>query len=545
MRPGTVFATAALLSCVPLAGAQSLALSNDLAVVPPIRDYATARAASLNGSVTLEGALRRALSANPNVVFQGIQVLAEEGNVQQALGVYETEANLGVSKEGGRRPLRRQDVATFATAGLPETRADRINNTEYRAGVTRTLRSGVELEATATVNSNASTLSEASSTPTPRQTTAGLRFGIRVPLLRNAGGVQNATALKAREIERDASIEDLLQTSSATVLAVVQAYWELTARQLRANILKESEQRANDLVAEIEKLVAVDQIPGAELDLAQASAGEKRASRVAEEQALQAAWNNLGRLLQSDTVDDVLDAGLKMDSLPEMDLRAADFASHMQSKYRNALERRADVRAARLREQAALIQVRAAEDGLKAQLDFVGALSTNGLAEDTTSPRFDLSRPFPTLNIGVQMRMPLESTAARGLVTTRLSAHRQAMVRLQEAEGNVGSALTTAASALRRIVRRHEDTAAAVARYEQAVKNEYVKRKLGLATLIDVINVQDRLDSARLLLLQQRQEYASGIAQILFDAGELVGRDAELYRIDTVVLGGAGFAGRR
>jgi outer membrane protein TolC len=64
-----------------------------------------------------------------------------------------------------------------------------------------------------------------------------------------------------------------------------------------------------------------------------------------------------------------------------------------------------------------------------------------------------------------------------------------------------------------------------VLRYEQAVKNEYVKRKLGLATLIDVITVQDRLDGARLQLLQLRQEYSSGIAQILFDAGELVGRD--------------------
>jgi outer membrane protein TolC len=545
VRPGIIFAAATLLSCVPVVGAQSPGLSNELAVVPPIRDYPTARASSLKGSITLDSVLRRALTANPNVVFQGIQVLAEEGNVQQALGAYETEANLGFSREGGRRPLRKQDVDTFATAGLPETRADRINNAEYRAGVTRTLRSGAELEATATVNSTASTLSEASSTPTPRQTTAGLRFGIRIPLLRNAGGLQNATALKAREIEHDASIEDLLQTSSATVLAVVQAYWDLTARQLRAGILKESEQRASDLAAEIEKLVAADQIPGAELDLAQASTGEKRASRVAEEQALQAAWNTLGRLLQSDTVDDVLDAALKMDSLPELDQRAADFANRMQSKYRDALEKRADVRAARLREQAALIQVRAAEDTLKAQIDFVGALNTNGLAEGTSAPRFDMSRPFPTLNIGVQMRMPLESTAARGLVTTRLSAHRQALVRLQEAEGNVGSALTTAASSLRRIVRRHEDTAAAVLRYEQAVKNEYIKRKLGLATLIDVINVQDRLDNARLQLLQQRQEYASGIAQVLFDAGELVGRDAELYRIDTAILGGAGVAGRR
>lgn len=543
MRPGKVFAVAVCLACIPAVGAQGLRPLSELVFPPPQFDAAAGRSLNLKGEVALAEVLRRALSANPNLVFQGLQVSAEQGNVEQALGAYETELSLGYSREGGRRPLRQQDVNTFSTAGLPESRADRINNSEARAGLTRNLRSGAELEATATINSAGSTLNEVSGTP--RQTSAGLRFGIRIPLLRNAGGVQNDSALRARELERDASVEDLLQTSSTTVLNVAQTYWELAARLLRASILRESERRARELVAEIDKLVAADQIPGAELDLAEASAGEKRAARIAEEQALQAAWNNLGRLLQADTVDDVLDAALKTDALPEVDPRAADFAGGMQARQRDALEKRADIRAARLRERAAHIQVLAAEDGLKTQLDFVGALNTSGLREGSNGPSFDLSRPFPTLNLGVQVRMPLESTAARGLVTTRQSAHRQTVVRLREAEGNVGSALVTASSALRRIVRRHEDTAAAAVRYEQAVKNEYVKRKLGLATLIDVITVQDRLDGARLQQIQLRQEYASGIAQILFDAGELVGRDAESYRVNTALLGGASIAGSR
>lgn len=542
MRSGTIRAVAALLLCVPAAGAQDLRLARDLVVPPPPLET-PGRSLTLKGEASLVDVLRRALSANPNLVLQGLQVKAEQGNVDQALGAYETEFTLNYSREAGRRPLRRQDVTTFATADTPESRAESINNSEFRAGVTRNLRSGAELEATGTINSAGSTLNEASGTP--RQTTAGLRFGIRVPLLRNAGGVQNESALKAREIERDASIEELLQTSSTTVLNVVQAYWELAARLLRANILRESEKRASDLVAEIEKLVAADQIPGAELDLAEASAGEKRSSRVAEEQALQAAWNNLGRLLQADTVEDVLTAALQTDALPEVDPRAVDFAGRMQARYKDALDKRPDIRAARLRERAAHIQVLAAEDTLKTQLDFVGSLNTSGLREGSNGPDFDLSRPFPVLNLGLQVRMPLESTAARGLVTTRQAAHRQAVVRLHEAEGNVGSAIVTSSSALRRIVRRHEDTAAAVVRYEQAVKNEYVKRKLGLATLIDVITVQDRLDGARLQLLQLRQEYAVGIAQILFDAGELVGREAESYRINTALLDRAGIAGSR
>ena len=40
-----------------------------------------------------------------------------------------------------------------------------------------------------------------------------------------------------------------------------------------------------------------------------------------------------------------------------------------------------------------------------------------------------------------------------------------------------------------------------------SVQNEQTKRRLGLATLIDVLNVQDRLDNSLLLLLQLQQEY--------------------------------------
>lgn len=519
-----------------LALGQDLALSKSLAITPPDFSDPPPRQSSLAGKISLESVLRRALSANPNVVIQGLQVEAERGNVAQAEGAYETEFTAGASREAGRRPLRQQDITTFSTAGQPERRADSINNSEYRVGITRNLRSGAELEAGATINSNGSTLNEASGTP--RQTTAGLRFSIRIPLLRNAGGLQNASALAAREAERDASIEDLLQSGATAVLNTAQAYWEVASRLARTAILRESERRANELVAETEKLVAADQIPGAELDLAQASAGEKRAGRIAEEQALQAAWNALGRQLQADTLNDVLDAALVTDGMPTVDKRAEGFSQRRQLHRQEALERRSDVRAARFRVQGAQTQVRAAEDTLKAQLDFVGTLNTSGLREGSAAPNFDLSRPFPTLNLGFQVRMPLESTAARGALTARLAAHRQAMVRLQEAEGNVGSALVTAASGLRRILGRYEETSAAVSRYETAVKNEHTKRKLGLSTLIDVITVQDRLDAARLQLLQLQQEYASGIAQVLFESGELVVRDGVLFKVDTALLGG-------
>lgn len=492
----------------------------------------------LKSTITLSEAVRRALSANTNVVVQEMQVRTEQGNVQQARGAYDTEGSVTGTRESGSTPLKRSDAAEFATAGLPERRAEFVNNTNYNVGLTRLLESGAQLDAGLTVSASSSTLSALSN---PQQTTANLRFGIRVPLVRNAGGIQQSTTLKARELDRDASIEDLVQASATAVLSVVQAYWELAGRIDRIEILKASEARAQALVAELTKLVAADQIPGAELDLAQANEAEKRAARLAEEQSFQTAWNALGRLLRSET-DEASNIGLVIEKLPAVDKQAIQLSDAAIARRTTATERRADVRAARLRERSAYFQLLAAQDGLKPQVDLIAALTTHGLAEGTGTPTLDLSRPFPSLNVGVEMRFPFKNNAARGLLLSRASAHDQAIVRLHEAESSVGPVVITAASALRRIVLRYQDTVAATDRYEIAVKNEYVKRRLGLATLIDVINVQDRLDSARLLLLQLRQEYADAIAQLLFESGELVTRDAESYQVDIPMLTGAGLA---
>ena len=66
-----------------------------------------------------------------------------------------------------------------------------------------------------------------------------------------------------------------------------------------------------------------------------------------------------------------------------------------------------------------------------------------------------------------------------------------------------------------------------------------MKRRLGLSTLIDVINVQDRLDTSQLLLLQLRQEYAVAIAQLQFENGDLIGREPDGFRVDMPLLTGA------
>ena len=59
--------------------------------------------------------------------------------------------------------------------------------------------------------------------------------------------------------------------------------------------------------------------------------------------------------------------------------------------------------------------------------------------------------------------------------------------------------------------------------------NEQTKRRLGTATLIDVINVEDRLSNALLAYVQLRQGYANAIARLRYEIGAIVRREGEGY----------------
>jgi len=506
---------------------------------PPIERAAPTAPEPLRGAIGLGEAVRRALQRNAGIQIQAHQVRIGEGGVLQARGAYDAELVGRGERSGSRRPLAANETADLAASGI-SAREEHGYTSGYRAGIERTLESGMRAEMGFSVNSTQTNNNLARGIQ--QQTTGSLRFALRVPLQRNLGGVQQSAALSSSEYEREASVEDLLQTSAGVVLATAQAYWELASRLRRLEILRASEKRATELVAELSKLIAADQIPAAELHLATASEAEKRAARSAEEQQAQQVWNTLGRLLNADAAD-VFASGAATDPLPELSDEGLRSAAAAVAQLAGAQQRRADLRSARLRERAAYALLLAAQNNLKPQLDLIFGASTAGLAEGASSlalaSALNDRRSDPALSLALELRWPWSNDAARGQLLSRAAGHDQATLRVRELERSIGPALVNAAFALRRTADRYRETQAAAERYAISVQNERTKRRLGLSTLIDIINVQDRLDGAQLSILQLRQEYASLIAQLLFESGALVLRSGEGYEVDLGSLSGA------
>jgi len=500
---------------------------------------APACAEELARAVSFSEALRLALSQNQNVQLQSKQLAVSEGAVLQNKGAFTTELVLRTARSLDLRPLNLVERNTLATEGLPDERHDSSRASTSGIILQKSYLSGVQTGVSLEFASQNSLVNAA--TGLAQQTTGTIRFNIKVPLLRNAGEEAVGAPLRASEYERDAAAADLLQTACTTVLQTAQSYWDLLARQKRLAILRSSETRAADLVSELRKLIDADQIPAADINLATANEAEKRAARAAGEQSVQEAWANLARQLGMSAGE--ANGTPLSGELPQVSEKVIDAtAGSLERLRRLALEQRSDLKAAHVRERAAQVLMVAARRNLKPQFDLTAGISSGGLTEGTSAlalgPALVSNLTGPSVNVGLEYRWPFSNETARGLLLSRSASYDQTLIRILNLEQSIDTNIATLAASLRRIGTRYQEGKAAAERYQITVKNEQTKRRLGLATLIDVLNVQDRLDNAQLSLLALQQEYAAVLAQIDFEIGSIVQKEGDEYRVDLAALTG-------
>jgi outer membrane protein TolC len=190
-----------------------------------------------------------------------------------------------------------------------------------------------------------------------------------------------------------------------------------------------------------------------------------------------------------------------------------------------ALERRADLRAARERRNAAEVLLRAADDGLKPRLDLVWIPSYTGLVQGTDPGSFfsPLYRNVPgaSSSFGLTLPWPTLNSQARGDRIRFEAAREQSRLFEDLVARQIGADVPTALDAVQREAQRVERATAAVRLYEHTVINEEKKLRAGSSTLIDVISQRDRLTSARQSLVSANLALALALVRLRFETGTL------------------------
>jgi outer membrane protein len=466
--------------------------------------------------------VRLMLANDPNLVLARSHLLSAAGALAIQTGMFDTVVTGSVGYLDTRTPAL-------------QAPADRQTALTVSAGVAQELRSGLTLSPAVELSSGTAN-SALTGLPGPPAivNTATVAFTLRQPLLRGRGSKAVAAGERAARREAEASALDLRFTTAQRILTVATQYWTAVAARLSLEILRSNEETSHQLLTTTRRLIEADITAPAEAVQLEANLAAAEASRLAGENALFKACQDLGRELGLDGAR-VMALPPPSDPMPELapitldGLERARFVA-------GALRLRADVAAARkrLEETAALLD--ASENALLPQLDLVlrpsysGLMGGGGLAAFLASLANQI--PGVSSSLSLDLSWPVRNDAAQGRLLQARAGLQQSTALLDQLQNNIGADVPTAVDTVVHTARQVAQAKEAVRLFERAVANEERKLSAGSSTVLDVITQRDRLLAARQTEVSAKLSLAVALAQLRFDTGTILAESGELEIVD-------------
>jgi outer membrane protein TolC len=366
-------------------------------------------------------------------------------------------------------------------------------------------------------------------------------FTLRQPLLRGRGRDANTAPERSAERQVAASELDLRQTTAERALTVIAQYWQARAALLNLEILRESEDRARELLGTTRKLIEADVTPAADLVQVEANVVAKETARIGGERAFFEARQALGREIGLPP-ERIAVLPFPADPFPTVPAAAVPAAADDRIWIARALERRADLQAAQERRSAVGFLRKAADNALKPQVDLLFTPSYSGLVQGAGAGSFfsPLYRNVPGASsvLSLSLSWPTLNSRARGDLIQIEEAREQSALLTDLISRQIGANVPIALDAVARDAQQLERAAEAVRLFERAVENEEKKLRAGTSTLIDLISQRDRLTAARQSQVSAHLALAIAVAQLRFETGTLLPggdpRAVQLSQLTTV-----------
>lgn len=383
---------------------------------------------------------------------------------------------------------------------------------------------------------------------------AALGVELRQPLLQNRAidaGRRGIRVARADRRRADAALERVLLD---TVAAVERAYWTLVAAdqevEARASGLKLAEEQRDDTAARIEAGTA------SETDLAQpvAEIERRRGELLAAREARTRADLALKALILATPDDPLWNLPIQPSDAPP-----SRFATPAPDEaLRLALSSRPELRetASRLERQA--VEIDAARDRLRPQLDLVASYMLRGLAgaaSDRLRPPFPGSVPpfddrlggnlvdawgnlllhrFPDATLGVALSLPIGQRSGRADLAAAEAGRRQLEALDAQLRQRIGIEVRTALAALETARQRLVAAEAQRRAAETQLQAERDRYDAGAGTLFLVLTRQNDLTLARLTEAAARADHARALTTYARAVGTLLAdRGVQLERTET------------
>jgi outer membrane protein TolC len=480
-------------------------------------------------------ALQSTLSNQPALHIQEQQVVASRGASQQASGSFDTVIGTTFSQNRINNPLTLFNQEQAALLGII-TNNQVSNVTTLDFGATKEYRNGVTLNPSLLATRTTDNIYDIGGV-----NLSTLAFQVTVPLLRGRGRDVVAATETAAGIEVEASLLDLNQTISSLLSNTASSYWNAVGAARNLKVVQGSEARGKIYVENVQTLIAAGRVPETEIHQVIANLATRSAARIAAEQSLIAARQQLALAMGLST-DQMESVGMPVEDFPKDDGQAlAALNSHsLQQFFASALERRADYLAAKKREMEQRTLLTPARNALLPHLNLSLSSGYSSLEEGTGIVNYfgspGRAPRGPDVGVGVTYQFPPSNNAAHGALMLAQSNVRQAELRTLQASQSVMASVVTAVGGVRNAALQLQRVQQAVAASQAALEGEREKYRLGVGQIVDVLTMEDRLTTAEQNQVTAELGYALALTQLRFATGSIVEPDKTVQSVDRDVF---------
>jgi outer membrane protein TolC len=353
-----------------------------------------------------------------------------------------------------------------------------------------------------------------------QQFTAEWTASYRQPLLRGGGTDYATAAINAARHRLLQSGQDFERAVQDTLLAVVEAYWELLfARENwravhSALAVAEEQLRITDERIRVQAQAPRDRIAD------EAEVARRREGLIVAENAIRAREDVLRTLLLDGSDPSAWRMNLRPTSAYAVEpvVPTAPFEELVDV----AMQHRPDVRAQRSAIAAAEIAARRAESEALPALDLVGGYSSDGVRDEFARAWGDaLDQQYPDWSVRLEFSLPLGNQAAR-------SRAQQQALEVERQRRQFQALALAVAREVRDAVRSLQTLAQSIAAGRESVRlaganleTEQVKLRVGASTAFEVQRRNQELLDARTRLLRNQLDYRAAESRLLHAQGLL------------------------
>jgi len=471
-------------------------------------------------------AVRDTLVMQPNVLIQQQEVLTSEGQLRVETGEFDANLNssFGYTRYGTAVDQYQAETLETTNRTYLSTKGTFDIQKQTRYGITfgpsvNVTRSHGVTDYLVNSSSNQSTVN----------------FAVTVPLLKGLGRDATGAEEMAAEARLEASRLQLENTVSKSVMETTLAYWSYLEAQMQLEIMRQMEKNSRKALKDTTLLVKGDQQPASDLDTLNADLSEKISGRISAEQSLFVARQNLG--LAMGIAHEAIDSlPLPADPFPDS-IHGLTPMIHLNPErlFKEALVKRGDYLAAKKQEKASTILLTAAINNLLPKLNINAGVGYTGLQNggevDNYFESLNHNTDGANYSTGIKLTIPLGNNAAKGLLVQHRSSLRKVVINTSSLERNIRSGIVVAIQGIRNATRELIEMRRSVKFYKTAVSNQQTLFRMGMSSILDVINMQNFLQNASLGEVEKRNKYAAALVTLNYQTGNLVVAAGDNYQV--------------